>query len=232
MDVERQFELERRAKMHAALGDPVRLRIVDSLQISDASPTELAGMLNVSSNLFAHHVQALVSAGVVSRHHSDGDGRRTYLHLEQDALESLGTASPVAVPRRVLFVCTGNTARSHLAAALWRQVSPIPAASAGTHPADQINPGTIDVATRRELDLPIVEPRRVEDVLDPDDLVVTVCDRAHETPKVPGELHWSIPDPVDKGPQAFDTAYAELERRIKALAARFHPDEPPPTRKE
>ncbi|MDQ4112358.1 MAG: winged helix-turn-helix domain-containing protein, partial [Actinomycetota bacterium] len=66
MEVERQPELVRRAKMHAALGDPVRLRIVDSLQISDASPTELAGMLNVSSNLFAHHVQTLVSAGVVS----------------------------------------------------------------------------------------------------------------------------------------------------------------------
>lgn len=221
MEVERQPELVRRAKMHAALGDPVRLRIVDSLQISDASPTELAGMLNVSSNLFAHHVQALVSAGVVSRHHSEGDGRRTYLHLEQDALESLGTASPVAVPRRVLFVCTGNSARSHLAAALWRQVSPIPAASAGTHPAEHINPGAVDVASRHDLELPIVDPRDLDDVLDPDDLVVTVCDRAHETPKVRGELHWSIPDPVGKGPEAFDAAYLELEHRIRALASRF-----------
>ena len=207
--------------MHAALGDPVRLRIVDSLQISDASPTELAGMLNVSSNLFAHHVQTLVSAGVVSRHHSEGDGRRTYLHLEQDALESLGTASPVAVPRRVLFVCTGNTARSHLAAALWRQVSPIPAASAGTHPAEHINPGAVDVAARHDLDLPVVDPRHLDDVLDPDDLVVTVCDRAHEAPKVRGELHWSIPDPADKGPEAFDAAYIELEHRIRTLASRF-----------
>lgn len=221
MEVERQAELERRAKIHAALGDPVRLRIVDSLQMSDASPIELAGMLNVSSNLFAHHVQTLVSAGVVSRHRSEGDGRRMYLHLEQDALESLGTASPVAVPRRVLFVCTGNSARSHLAAALWRQVSPIPAASAGTHPADRINPGTVDAAERHHLDLPIVEPARMDDVLDPEDLVVTVCDRAHETPKVPGELHWSIPDPVDKGPEAFDTAYLELARRVRSLASRF-----------
>ena len=221
MEVERQPELERRAKMHAALGDPVRLRIVDSLQMSDASPTELAGMLNVSSNLFAHHVQTLVSAGVVSRHHSEGDGRRTYLHLEQDALESLGTASPVAVPRRVLFVCTGNSARSHLAAALWRQVSTIPAASAGTHPAEQINPGAVDVASRRDLELPIVDPRHLDDVLDPDDLVVTVCDRAHETPKVRGELHWSIPDPVGRGPEAFDAAYVELEHRIRTLASRF-----------
>ncbi|MFJ9388735.1 ArsR family transcriptional regulator [Nocardioides sp. NPDC101246] len=221
MEVERQAGLDRRARIHAALGDPVRLRIVDSLQTSDASPTELAGMLNVPSNLFAHHVQALVSAGVVSRHHSEGDGRRTYLHLEQDALESLGTASPVAVPRRVLFVCTGNSARSHLAAALWRQNSAIPAASAGTHPADRINRGTVDAAARHHLDLPIVKPRQMDDVLDPDDLVITVCDRAHETPKVPGELHWSIPDPVDKGPEAFDAAYAQLEHRIKALATRF-----------
>lgn len=221
MEVERQAGLDRRARIHAALGDPVRLRIVDSLQTSDASPTELAGMLNVPSNLFAHHVQALVSAGVVSRHHSEGDGRRTYLHLEQDALESLGTASPVAVPRRVLFVCTGNSARSHLAAALWRQNSAIPAVSAGTHPADRINPATVDAAARHDLDLPIVEPRQMDDVLDPDDLVITVCDRAHETPKVPGELHWSIPDPVDKGPEAFDAAYTQLEHRIKALASRF-----------
>lgn len=221
MEVERGSELERRAKIHAALGDPVRLRIVDSLQMSDASPTELAGMLNVPSNLFAHHVQALVSAGVVSRHHSEGDGRRTYLHLEQDMLDSLGTASPVAVPRRVLFVCSGNSARSHLAAALWRQVSTIPAASAGTHPAEHINPGAVDVASRRDLELPIVEPRHLDDVLDPDDLVVTVCDRAHETPKVRGELHWSIPDPVGNGPEAFDTAYLELEHRIRALASRF-----------
>ncbi|MGH3353410.1 MAG: low molecular weight phosphatase family protein [Nocardioides sp.] len=177
-------------------------------------------------------MQKLMSAGVVSRHHSEGDGRRTYLHLEQDTLVSLGTASPVAVPRRVLFVCTGNAARSHLAAALWRQASTIPAASAGTHPADRINPGTIDVAARRELDLPIVQPQRFDDVLDPDDLVVTVCDRAHEVPKVPGEMHWSIPDPVDNGPEAFDAVYDELERRIGALASRFDLAKPPPTRKE
>ena len=221
MEIEGQAELERRAKIHAALGDPVRLRIVDSLQLSDASSTELAGMLNVPSNLFAHHVQTLVSAGVVSRHHSEGDGRRAYLHLEQDTLESLGTASPVAVPRRVLFVCTGNSARSHLAAALWRQVSAIPAASAGTHPAEHINPGTVEVASRHDLDLPVVDPRRIEDVLDPDDLVITVCDRVHETAKVSGELHWSIPDPVGKGPEAFDAAYIELEHRIRALASRF-----------
>lgn len=232
MDIERHAELERRAKVHAALGDPVRLRIVDILHTNDASPTEIAGALAVPSNLFAHHVHVLVSAGVVSRHHSEGDRRRTYLRLEQDMLDSLGTGLLRPAPKRVLFVCTGNTARSHLAAALWRQVSTIPAESAGTHPADRINPGTIDVASRRELDLPIVEPQRIEDVLDPDDLVVTVCDRAHETPKVPGELHWSIPDPVGKGPEAFDTAYAELERRINALASRFEPDQSSLTRKE
>ncbi|NGN92840.1 helix-turn-helix domain-containing protein [Nocardioides sp. KC13] len=232
MDIEQHADLERRAKVHAALGDPVRLRIVDILHTNDASPTEIAGVLAVPSNLFAHHVHVLVSAGVVSRHHSEGDRRRTYLRLEQDMLDSLGTGLRRPAPKRVLFVCTGNTARSHLAAALWRQVSTIPADSAGTHPADRINPGTIDVATRRELDLPIVEPQRIEDVLDPDDLVVTVCDRAHETPKVPGELHWSIPDPVGKGPEAFDTAYAELERRIQALASRFEPDQSSLTRKE
>ena len=179
-------------------------------------------MLSIPSNLFAHHVQALVSVGVVSRHHSEGDGRRTYLHLEQDTLETLGTASPIAVPRRILFVCTRNSARSHLAAALWNQASKIPAFSAGTHPADRIHPSAVEVASRRALDLPLGEPRDVDDVLDPNDLVITVCDRAHESPRVPGELHWSIPDPAsDSTAAAFDAAYNELDRRIRALASRF-----------
>ncbi len=61
--------------------------------------------------------------------------------------------------RRVVFVCTANTARSHLAAALWRQASPVDATSGGTHPGDRIHPGARAVAGRHHLELPDVPPR-------------------------------------------------------------------------
>jgi protein-tyrosine-phosphatase len=64
----------------------------------------------------------------------------------------------------VLFVCTANSARSHLAAALWRQASTIPAVSAGTHPAAAIDPGAIAAAQRYGLPLPRLRPRHISDV--------------------------------------------------------------------
>jgi ArsR family transcriptional regulator, arsenate/arsenite/antimonite-responsive transcriptional repressor / arsenate reductase (thioredoxin) len=86
------------------------------------------------SNLLAHHLGVLEQAGLVSRHRSEGDRRRTYLRLVQGALDPLARP-PARTVRRVLFVCTANPAGSHLAAALWRRTSSIPVASAGTHPA-------------------------------------------------------------------------------------------------
>lgn len=125
-------------------------------------------------------------------------------------------------PARVVFVCTANSARSHLAAALWRQTSDVPSASAGTHPADRIHPGAIEVAGRRDLPLPRRRPRALADVIGEGDLVITVCDLAHEELKVPHELHWSIPDPVRVGTNAaFDAAYDEIEGRVRALAPRL-----------
>ena len=125
-------------------------------------------------------------------------------------------------PARIVFVCTANSARSHLAAALWRRSSDVPAVSAGTHPADRIEPGAIDTAVRHGLPLPRVKPRALADVVQNGDLVVTVCDLAHEELAVPNELHWSVPDPVRVGtPAAFDAAYDEIESRVTALASRL-----------
>ena len=132
MSVERNSSLARRAAVHAALADPARLAITDTLLAGDASPSELAGMLAMPSNLLAHHLHVLEQAGVITRRRSEGDRRRTYLRLIPGALDSLA-APPARAARRVLFVCTANSARSHLAAALWRRASTIPAASAGTH---------------------------------------------------------------------------------------------------
>ncbi|HEY6494207.1 MAG TPA: metalloregulator ArsR/SmtB family transcription factor, partial [Trebonia sp.] len=73
------MDLQRRAAVHAALSDPARLRIADTLRAGDASPSELAAMLAMPSNLLAHHLRVLEEAELVSRRRSDGDRRRTYL---------------------------------------------------------------------------------------------------------------------------------------------------------
>jgi len=213
--------LERRAAVHAALADPARLRITDALGAGDASPSELAAMLSMPSNLLAHHLRVLEEAGLVTRRRSDGDRRRTYLRLVPGALD------PFAVPglgpaRRVLFVCTANSARSHLAAALWRRASKVPAASAGTHPAGAIDPGAIAAAQRNQVPLPRLRPRRLSDVREDGDLVITVCDLAHEELGTAAAVHWSVPDPVAAGdPETFDAVLTELGGRVGLLAPRL-----------
>lgn len=220
MNTDQTDELERRAAVHAALGDPARLRIVDLLLLGDASPSELASRLEMPSNLLAHHLKVLEAAGVLSRHRSEGDRRRTYLRLTGSALTQ--GVPTTRVPERVVFVCTANTARSHLASALWRRVSVIPSISAGTHPAERIDPAAIEVAQRHGLPLPRVRPRHLDGVLAEGDLVVSVCDLAHEELGLVSQLHWSIADPVRVGTTpAFDSAYEEIENRVGELASTF-----------
>ena len=199
-------DLARRATVHAALADPARLQITDTLLAGDASPSELAAMLAMPSNLLAHHLHVLEQAGIITRRRSEGDRRRTYLQLIPGALDSL--AAPTArAALRVLFVCTANSARSHLAAALWRRASNVPAVSAGTHPAAAIDPGAIAAAGRHHLPLPRLRPRHISDVQQDGDLVITVCDLAHEELGEATAVHWSVPDPVPAGdPDSFDVS--------------------------
>jgi ArsR family transcriptional regulator, arsenate/arsenite/antimonite-responsive transcriptional repressor / arsenate reductase (thioredoxin) len=221
MSSERTDELARRAAFHAALADPARLRITDVLAAGDASPSELAAMLAMPSNLLAHHVHVLEEAGIITRRRSEGDRRRTYLQLVPGTLDGLTSpAGPAA--QRVLFVCTANSARSHLAAALWRRASAIPAVSAGTHPADTIASGAIAAAGRHPLPLPRLRPRRLSDVSQDGDLIITVCDLAHEELGDLAAVHWSVPDPVPAGdPGSFDAALSELAERVGRLAPRL-----------
>jgi protein-tyrosine-phosphatase/DNA-binding HxlR family transcriptional regulator len=221
----------RRAALHAALGDPGRLTIVDTLAWGEASPGELSARLGMTSNLLAHHLRVLEDAGLLTRHRSEGDRRRSYVALARDVLDLLVPTAPALAAERVVFVCTHNSARSQLAAAMWNDHSPVPATSAGTHPAPRVHPGAIAVARRRHLALVPAPPRHVHDVLDPADLVVTVCDNAHEElataitsvpVRRPG-LHWSIPDPVSADdPAAFDTVVDELTDRITRLTPAVH----------
>ena len=219
MNIETITGSRTRAAKHAALADPARLRIVDLLTLGDFSPSELQAELGMPSNLLSHHLRTLEEAGLVVRHRSEADRRRSYVRLAAGALEGLVPGAAQGA-RRVLFVCTRNSARSQLAAVLWRQVSEIPSTSAGTHPADRIARGAIEVARRHGVDLADIPPHKLE-VAGAGDLVVTVCDNAHEELGRLGGVHWSVPDPLRLGTEeAFEKAFDDIAQRVHDLAPR------------
>lgn len=219
-------DLELRARRHAALGEPARLAIVERLLLSDASPTELGREFALPSNLLAHHLGQLEQVGLIRRARSESDHRRTYVRLVPQALAGLVPAG-AREAARVVFVCTANSARSPLAEAIWSQRSRIPTASAGTEPAPRVHPGTLKAARRHHIRLSGTGTRHIDQVLRPGDLVVAVCDHAHEhaSPRTDVSwLHWAVPDPAATGTDAaFDAAVDELAERIDRLAPAIHP---------
>ncbi len=215
--------LAERAALYGALGEPLRLGIVEELAVTDRSPKELAERFDLSSNLLAHHLDVLANVGLIERFVSSGDQRRRYVRLVRQPIDTLGSVA-VPAPTSVLFLCSHNSARSQLAAALWTARTGGPATSAGTHPAAQVHPGAVAAAARVGLDLGGAVPRLVEPG-ETADLVVTVCDRAHE--ELHPELdwwHWSVPDPAEDGRDAaFDAVVADLDHRIRTIGPRFDP---------
>jgi protein-tyrosine-phosphatase len=206
---------EERAARFAALGDPTRLRIVESLAVTDRSPGEMAAEFGIPGNLMAHHLDVLEDAGLVGRTISAGDRRRRYIHLARGALDALTIKG--AVPAEpVLFVCTHNSARSQLAAALWTARVGTPATSAGTHPAPRVHPGAVSAAKKAGLDLSEARPRHLDDVDTDPVTVVTVCDQAHEElPDGTPHRHWSTPDPaLNPTRRSFDRTLTLLQNRI------------------
>ncbi len=132
----------------------------------------------------------------------------------------------------MLFLCTGNSARSQMAEALlnWKGKGRFEAESAGSHPASRVNPLAIE--TLRQYDVPWSGrgPRGIDGLeREPWDFVITVCDRAKEScPIFPGQpmlAHWGMPDPaevdVDEVTRraAFRDAFLLLSRRIDLLLA-------------
>lgn len=216
-----KWESDRRlhtlASMHAALGEPARLAIVEELVASDRSPGELAERLGLASNLLAHHLDVLEQAGLVARSASSGDRRRRYVRLVRPTPVPVRSSVP---PGEVLFLCTHNSARSQLAAALWRQRTGCRASSAGTRPAASVHRGAVAAARRAGLSLEGVSPVLLRSV--PSHVqVVTVCDLVHEELGGSSDWwHWSIADPVEVGSaRAFDAVVGELETRIAPLVA-------------
>jgi arsenate reductase len=136
----------------------------------------------------------------------------------------------------VLFLCTGNSARSVLAEAILNKVGAgkFRAYSAGSHPKGQVHPQTLQLLQRLGYDTSGFRSKSWNEFAQPGapalDFIFTVCDdAAGETcPLWPGQpmtAHWGIPDPAAAtGTEteialAFSDAYRMLHRRIEAFAA-------------
>jgi arsenate reductase (thioredoxin) len=135
-------------------------------------------------------------------------------------------------PFRLLFICTGNSARSQMAEGLAQHLGGgrIEAHSAGTFPIG-VNRHAIEVMRERGIDISRHFSKGIDDVPPPFDLVITLCDSAaancpRSIGAYPGE-HWSTPDPsfVAGGPETVRQSFREvrdgLEERIRDLIARI-----------
>jgi arsenate reductase len=133
--------------------------------------------------------------------------------------------------RRVLFLCTGNSARSQMAEGLLRQLAGerFEVASAGTNPAG-LNPLAVEAMRESGIDISQQRSKSLDLFLDqPFDYVITVCDRAKEScPIFPGAAataHWSFDDPaVVAGAEAerlavFRRVREEIRHRIRLFLA-------------
>jgi arsenate reductase len=125
---------------------------------------------------------------------------------------------------RVLFLCTGNSARSQMAEALLNEKGQgrFLAESAGSKPARRVNPLAIETLRAHGIAWTGHSPRSVDGLQrERWDLVITVCDKAKEScPIFPGQpmlAHWGVPDPEDR--EAFRQAFLLLARRIDLLLA-------------
>jgi ArsR family transcriptional regulator, arsenate/arsenite/antimonite-responsive transcriptional repressor / arsenate reductase (thioredoxin) len=228
---------------------PLRWQLLTELAESDYRVRELVLRLGQPQNLVSYHLRLLRAGGLVTVTRSSFDGRDSYYHLDLDrcanALAESGAALHPALrrdaavstrPRRsgriaVLFVCSGNSARSPIAEALLRHHAGdrLTVTSAGSRPQSQLHPNTvrvlregfgIDVAEQRPRHLDTLTARRFTHV-------ITLCDKAREAcPEFghhPRRVHWSIPDPAAPGDTeaasypAFEHTAADLNTRVQHL---------------
>lgn len=231
------------------LADPLRWQLLSELARSDRRVNELTAIADKPQNLVSYHLRELRSAGLVSSRRSSADGRDSYYRADLDrcgrllratgsallpGLE-LGSAPPAATPPRrgrhprVLFLCTGNSARSQIAEALLeaRSGHTVEARSAGSHPK-ALHPNAIRVLAERDLDIADRQTKHLRRFARSHfDHVITLCDKVREVcpefPKHPQLAHWSMPDPSSAGDSddetypAFGRTADELEDRIGFL---------------
>jgi protein-tyrosine-phosphatase/DNA-binding transcriptional ArsR family regulator len=235
------------------VGHPVRWRLLRELAASDRRVRELTAALGVPQSLASYHLGRLRRAGVVLVRRSAADGRDAYYSLDLWRCVSLLSAGGAALhpalgagagapgrlpPARVLFLCTGNSARSQMAEALLRARSggAVDAASAGSRPKPLHRFASRTLAARG-VELGDAEPKHWSAFEGrPFDYLITLCDRVREVcPELPGApeaIHWSIPDPAADGSNdeetaaAFERTAAELDARIAAFLHRLAANEP------
>lgn len=243
------------AHLFAILGHPDRLavfRLLMRVTPQGARPTEIAAALDMKQNTLSHHLSDLTSAGLATVRR---EGRSLHYAVNLATTESLlaylaldvGRARPellrpvtpkdIAMPAQgfnVLFICSGNSARSIFAEALLRDLGQgrFRAHSAGSRPGTTLNPFALDVLRRNGHDIADLHAKHLSQFQSPDaprmDFVFTVCDTAaaEDCPPWPGQPitgHWGLPDPVKAtGTDAeralvFAQTYAALRRRIAAF---------------
>jgi ArsR family transcriptional regulator, arsenate/arsenite/antimonite-responsive transcriptional repressor / arsenate reductase (thioredoxin) len=226
-------------------GHPLRWQLLSELARSDRRVGELCELTGERQNLVSYHLRQLRGGGLVWARRSIADGRDTYyaLDLERCAQSLAGVGgslhpalagrqvagpddvSPISTRAgrtpRLLFVCTGNSARSQMAEALALHLSggTVEAASAGISPK-QLHPSAVRVMRRRGLDIAGSRAKHISELEGQRfDRMITLCDRARENcPEFPDAIHWSTPDPAaESGMEAFERVAAELETRIAYL---------------
>ena len=227
-------------------GHPLRWRLLSELARSDRRVGELCELAGRRQSLVSYHLRQLRDGGLVSLRRSTADGRDTYYVLDLgrcgELLRSAGISlhpglAPTPHPRpkrrtavaRVLFLCTGNSARSQIAEALCEQLSAgaVIAASAGSHPKP-LHRNAVRVMRSRGIDLSGRRSKHLSELAAQRfDYVISLCDRVREVcPEFPGGpelIHWSIPDPArapgtdEETLPAFERTAAELGTRIGFL---------------
>ena len=233
-------------------GHPLRWRLLSELGHSDRRVGELCALAGQRQSLVSYHLRQLRDGGLVSMRRSAADGRDTYYVLDLARCGELLTGAGVSLhpglaltrraragrgrgrergtaPARVLFLCTGNSARSQIAEALAEQLSDgaIDAVSAGSHPKP-LHPNAVRVMRARGIDIAGRRPNHLSDFATQRfDYVISLCDRVREVcpdfSQWPGLIHWSIPDPArEPGSDsetlpAFERTAAELANRIGFL---------------
>ena len=226
----------------ALAGHPVRWRLLRELAESDRRVRELTARLGEPQSLVSYHLCLLRAARLVSARPSSADRRDSYYSADLTRCgELLGAAGAALHPAlrplpgrpaapgefsgRVLFLCTGNSARSQMAEG-WLQYLPdgrVPAFSAGSQPT-RLHPNAVRVMKAHGVDLAGRRAKHFDEFLDQRfECVVTVCDRVREVcPEFPGArtIHWSIPDPAEGGDDDA-TTYPAFERTAADLAARI-----------
>lgn len=231
------------------VGHPLRWRLLSELARSDRRVRELVTLIDQRQNLVSYHLGKLRAAHLVTAQRSSADGRDTYYHLDltrcRESLAATGAAlhpglrfdlAPTttttagattgrrAARCRLLFLCSGNSARSPMAEALLRHRAGdrVEVASAGSHPKP-LHPNAVRVLHAHGIDLSGRQPQHLSVFAGQCfDYVISLCDRVREVcPEFPGhptQVHWSIPDPATTASYpAFCRIAAELDTRIRFL---------------